>query len=154
MDDRTVTVSREIAAPPDRVWEVLADGWAYPSWVVGASRMRAVEEGYPAKGSKLHHSVGSWPALLDDDTEVVRSEPGRLLVLHARTRPFARAAVELELTPTATGTHVEMREDVVGGPALVVPKPVRQLAVRKRNEESLLRLAFLAVQATRPPATD
>ena len=53
---------------PEKVWEVLADGWLYPVWVVGASRMREVDDHWPAEGAKLHHSVGTWPALLDDTT--------------------------------------------------------------------------------------
>ena len=29
--------------PPSAVWAVLADGWLYPVWVVGAARMREVD---------------------------------------------------------------------------------------------------------------
>ena len=64
------------------MWDVLADGWLYPLWVVGASRMREVDDTWPAVGSKLHHSVGAWPALINDDTEVTDVEP----------LPHARAA--------------------------------------------------------------
>ena len=70
-------------ATPDQVWEVLADGWLYPLWVVGASRMREVDAGWPAPGTMLHHSVGTWPLLLDDVTECVEQVPGARLVLHA-----------------------------------------------------------------------
>ena len=44
------TRSRTIKATPERVWSVLADGWLYPLFVVGASRMRDVDEGWPAVG--------------------------------------------------------------------------------------------------------
>ena len=69
--------TRVIRTTPDRVWDVLADGWLYPLWVVGATRMRAVDAGWPEVGSKLHHSVGVWPLVLDDNTEVLECEPGR-----------------------------------------------------------------------------
>ena len=36
------TRSRSIKATPAQVWSVLADGWLYPLFVVGASRMRDV----------------------------------------------------------------------------------------------------------------
>ena len=36
--------TRAVDATPDQVWQVLADGWLYPLWVVGASRMRDVDE--------------------------------------------------------------------------------------------------------------
>ena len=56
---------------------MLSDGWLYALWVVGAARMRDVDEGWPAVGTRLHHSVGTWPLLIDDTTEVleVRGEP-------------------------------------------------------------------------------
>ena len=34
------TNTRTVNAPPEKVWKVLSDGWLYPVWVVGASRMR------------------------------------------------------------------------------------------------------------------
>ena len=38
-----VTVTREVDAPAQAVWDVLADGWFYATWVVGASRVRGVD---------------------------------------------------------------------------------------------------------------
>jgi uncharacterized protein YndB with AHSA1/START domain len=38
-----IDVKRTISAGPEQVWAVLADGWSYPLWVVGASHMREVE---------------------------------------------------------------------------------------------------------------
>ena len=43
--------TRVVAATPDQVWRVLADGWLYPLWVVGATRMRDVDEHWPAVGA-------------------------------------------------------------------------------------------------------
>ena len=60
---------RVMHCTPDDVFRVLANGWLYPLWVVGASRMRDVADDWPAEGSTLHHSFGSWPALVNDTTE-------------------------------------------------------------------------------------
>ena len=38
---------RTMSCPPESVFAVLADGWLYPSWVVGASRMRDVDPAWP-----------------------------------------------------------------------------------------------------------
>ena len=38
-----MTVTRDISASRQRVWDVLADGWTYSGWVVGNSRIRAVD---------------------------------------------------------------------------------------------------------------
>ena len=148
MRNDAAVVDRIIEAEPAKVWAVLADGWLYPSWVVGASRMREVEDSWPAPGSKLHHSVGMWPLLLDDRTEVLGCEPQRSLRLKAHGWPAGAVEVEIELEPTDAGTSVTIREDAVAGPAVLVPPPVRQLAVVPRNREVLRRLAFLAERRT------
>ena len=136
--------TRTIKTTPDRVWAVLADGWLYPLWVVGATRMREVDDDWPSVGSKIHHSVGVWPIVLNDDTEILECEPQRRLKLRARGWPPGEADVELRLTEVAGGTEVEMLEDVTAGPAKIVPKPVRAPLIAWRNTESLRRLAFLA----------
>jgi len=142
--NETAVVQRTINASPARVWAVLADGWLYPSWVVGASRMRDVDGSWPAPGSMLHHSVGVWPLLLDDRTEVLGSEPQKQLRLKAHGWPAGAAEVIIELEPIGEGTEVTIREDAVEGPATLVPPPVRQVSVVPRNREALRRLAFLA----------
>ena len=38
---------RVLRCTPEDVFAALGDGWLYPSWVVGASRMREVDETWP-----------------------------------------------------------------------------------------------------------
>ena len=84
-------VTRIVNAPADVVWSVLADGWLYASWVVGASRIREVDLGWPSVGSRVHHSFGIWPLVIDDMSEVLLSVPSRELKLRARAgRPARR----------------------------------------------------------------
>ena len=137
------TNTRIMSATPEKVWSVLSDGWLYPLWVVGASRMREVEEDWPAQGARLHHSVGTWPALLDDTTEVLEVRPGSLLKLRARTWPAGSADVVIRLSAVGTDTEVTIEEDVVHGPAVVVPKPLRDVGLKWRNVETLRRLAYV-----------
>ena len=91
----------EIDAPPERVWEVLADPECFDDWVVGAKDVRDADDEWPAVGSKLHHSSGVGPLTIDDETTVEASEPPHRLVLlaQARRRGFvsghARAARRL-----------------------------------------------------------
>lgn len=137
-------VSRRFDVAPERVWEALSDGWLYPSWVVGAARMREVDEHWPAVGSRLHHSVGSWPVLVDDQTEVLEVEPPRMLRLKAHGWPAGAAEVVLRIEPSGSGSLVTIEEDAVEGPGVLVPRPLRQLVIVPRNTESLRRLAFIA----------
>jgi hypothetical protein len=138
------TNSRTLQATPDAVWSVLADGWLYPLWVVGASRMREVDDGWPAVGSRLYHSVGSWPLLVNDSTEVVDMTPGVSLTLHAHARPTGTASVAIRLEPVGAETRVVIEEDAISGPARLLPRPVREVGLRWRNVESLRRLAYVA----------
>ena len=135
---------RTIAATPAHVWDVLSDGWLYPLFVVGASRMRDVDETWPAVGSRLHHSVGVWPALIDDTTEVLAVEPGSMLRLRARGWPAGEAEVVIRLEANGADTEVSIAEDAVSGPGKLVPKPLRDVQLAWRNVETLRRLAFVA----------
>ena len=139
-----IEVTRVIEAEPNDVMAVLTDGWTYASWVVGASTIRDVDEGFPAPGTRIHHSVGAWPLLLHDSTHVLEYEPGRRLRLEARGWPLGQATVEVTVEPDADGSLVTMTEDVSEGPGRLVPQPIRQLGIAPRNRESLRRLAYLA----------
>jgi hypothetical protein len=139
-----VSVNRRIvAAAPDAVWNVLADGWLYPLWVVGATRIRDVDENWPEKGSRIHHSVGVWPLLINDHTEVLDSVPGRSIKLRARGWPIGEAEVQVRLSDVGAQTEVVIHEDAVAGPGVLVPEPFKGLTLTWRNTESLRRLAFL-----------
>ena len=137
------TTSRQISATPEQVWSVLADGWLYPLFVVGASRMRDVDAGWPAVGTRLHHSVGTWPLLIDDTTEVLEVEEHRRLLLVARGWPAGQAHVEITLAPHDTGTEVTIVEQATAGPGALVPKVVQDPQLHLRNIETLRRLAYV-----------
>lgn len=137
-------VTRDIAQPRERVWQVLADGWSYALWVVGASRIRAVEKDWPAPGSRILHSVGVWPLLLDDETTVVGSVRDERLELATRARPVGEARVTLRLSDIPGGCRVEMEEVAVAGPARLVPRRLQFAALMFRNRECLTRLGLLA----------
>ncbi|HHV20824.1 MAG TPA: SRPBCC family protein [Propionibacterium sp.] len=145
------TVTRRTSASPEEVWAVLADGWSYAGWVVGASRVRDVSLRWPDAGALIHHSVGLWPAVLDDETEVVFSERPTRLRMEARTRPVMMAAIEFELEEVdGGGTLVTMHESVTGGPGRFIPGRVAQALFKRRNDEVLLRLCLIAERQDTP----
>lgn len=135
--------SRVVKATPDQVWHVLSDGRLYPLWVVGASRMREVDDHWPAVGARLHHSVGAWPLLLDDTTEVMEVVPGSRLTLRARAWPAGAAEVVLRLEALGVETEIVIEENVVSGPGALLPGVVEDPLLGWRNVETLRRLALL-----------
>jgi uncharacterized protein YndB with AHSA1/START domain len=139
------TTRRPVQATPEQVWSVLSDGWLYPLFVVGAARMRDVDDGWPAVGARLHHSVGSWPVMIDDTTEVLEVEENKRILLLARAWPAAHAHVEISLEPSGTGdqTVVTIVENATGGPGALIPKAIQDPQLHLRNVETLRRLAFL-----------
>lgn len=137
-------VSLEFKVGPDTVWAVLADGWSYPLWVVGATHMRKVDPEWPAVGARLHHSVGAWPLTIEDRTEVEDSEPGRRMVVLAHAGPAGSARVRIDLEPLNGGTRVTMIERSVKGPARFIPPLVQDAVLGLRNGESLQRLRAIA----------
>ncbi len=138
------SVTRDIAAPRARVWEVLADGWTYSQWVVGNSRMRAVDTDWPAPGTRILHSIGVWPAVIDDETVVLRCTPEEELVLLARLGPAGAARITLRLNDIDGGCRVEMAEVAVEGPMRFVPNRLQLAGIWPRNRECTWRLANLA----------
>jgi hypothetical protein len=143
--DGRMVITRRVHAHVDDVWTVLADGWLYATWVVGASRIRDVDPQWPQVGSRLHHSFGVWPVVVDDHTEVLRCDPGRQLVLKARSWPAGAARVRIMVSATgAHGSVVRLAEDVTDGPGRLIPRSARQMLIASRNEEALRRLALIA----------
>jgi hypothetical protein len=138
------TNTRFIKAPVQAVVDVLADGWLYPSWVVGASRVRNVDETFPAVGSKIHHSFGVWPIVINDKTIVLEWDPPARVVLQARGWPVGEARVVLEFRARKGGCVVRIKEDAVTGPGKLVPSPIRNIGLYIRNIETLRRLAWIA----------
>jgi hypothetical protein len=123
---------------------VIADGWTYSQWVVGNTRMRAVDPNWPSPGSVIKHSIGVWPAVISDESVAEECVPLEKLVLLAKTGPFGAARVTLRLSDIPNGCRVVMDEVAVRLPMSLVPYPVQALGLWPRNREALWRLGALA----------
>lgn len=141
---KMVTVSKTFLASANDVWNVIADGWLYSGWVVGASRIRDVDALWPAEGAVLHHSVGAWPLLINDKTYVTAANPGKSIELIARGWPLGEAKVVITIEEQRTGCKVTMAEDAIKGPGKAIPKFVLDPLITVRNKETLKRLELMA----------
>jgi len=133
------TVHTTIDAPIEDVWDALVDVRTYPHWLIGARRIRRVDDGWPAPGTAFHHEVGlGGPLTIRDSTRSESVDHGRRLELDVRARPLLRANVTFELRPTAEGTEVTLEEHPIGWHRVLAP--VLAPLVMARNRASLERL--------------
>lgn len=133
------TTKTTIDAPRSEVWEALIDVRTYPSWLVGARRIRRVDDAWPQPGSAFHHVVGFGPIKIADRTTSVVVEPQRRLELEVRARPAIQATVVFELRDApGGGTDVEMEEHPIGIHRLL--SPLAAPITRVRNAASLEQL--------------
>lgn len=135
---------RVMRCSPEDVFRVLDDGWLFVGWVVGASRMRDVEDAWPAVGSRLHHSFGVWPAVINDSTTVLEYSSPRHIVMQPKGWPLGEALVTIDVKPHPRGCIVRLQEQEVSGPATIVPRRLIDIALTIRNKETLRRLSFMA----------
>lgn len=128
--------------PPAAVYAVIEDPATYPDWLVGADRIRAIDPAFPDAGTTFDHSVGpGGPITIDDQSESIKAEPNRLLVLRVHARRF-HARVEFELCPRPDGgTDMTLREQPIGLFAKVTP--VLRPSLYARNLQSLKQLRDL-----------
>jgi uncharacterized protein YndB with AHSA1/START domain len=131
---------------PEAVWDVLADPASYQYWVVGSKAVRDADPGFPAAGTRFHHTIGVGPLTVRDHTKVLEAERPRLMRLRAKGRPLGTASVTLELAAESGGTRVRMTENPDGPFALLALNPAVHVMTKLRNAESLMRLEELALR--------
>jgi hypothetical protein len=131
---------------PQSVWQVLSDPSSYAYWVVGSKEIRDAGPGFPAPGTKFHHTIGFGPLTLRDHTEVLDADAPTMLRLRAKGRPVGTATVVLRMRATDGGTEVEIVENPDGPYSILALNPFLQISTKLRNAESLMRLEELALR--------
>ena len=124
-----VTVEREIKASAEAIWNVLADGWLYAAWVVGASRMRAVDPRWPATGAVLHRLVQT-PADLESANPNLLHGAVNGGTAQLFQQLVFRPVTGLGRAETVVKASVPQRELVLHGKA----RPLGEVAIRVQLE--------------------
>jgi len=132
--------------PPEAVWDVLASPEEYGYWVVGSKLIRDADPGWPAPGTRFHHTVGVGPVKVSDHTESLEARAPELLRIRAKARPLGTATVVMELMRRASGTLVRMTETPDGLSSVMSLNPLVHVLIKARNSESLMRLEELALR--------
>lgn len=144
-----------IAAAPARVFDVLVDPANYPRWLVGADRIRSIDDRWPAVGSRFRHRVGR---VVLGSTSVRASRRPELLELAAGIGPFGEARVRFRLRPVRDGTtELTVHELPSRGLARLlwwVGRPAVRAALWGRNQWSLNALRDLVERTGAPGDRD
>jgi len=95
---RTVTVEREIAYPPAKIWRALTQPHLIEDWLMKNDFKLLVDHRFNLRGD--------WGAV---DCQVLEVEPERTLSYTWAARGL-ESVVTWTLTPTAKGTHLRMEQ--------------------------------------------
>src|SRR3954471_9817482 len=93
-------------AAPEEVFDVLDDATAYPGWVVGTRRVRAVDPSWPNVGSRFHHAIGSQAGELHDFSTLLARDRPRMITLEVYFRPFGTARVHIRVHAAPQGSTI------------------------------------------------
>lgn len=132
-----------VDAPVESVFAALVEPRTYPEWLAGAKHIRAVDDDWPAVGSKFHHQVGVGPIRINDNTEVVEIDRPNRLVLEVRARPVGRGKTTFVLRQDGAGCTLTVEEHPLQTPLRFLTNPVLDASIHLRNEGSLKRLKKL-----------
>jgi uncharacterized protein YndB with AHSA1/START domain len=138
-----VSRSRLIAAPTERVWEVVADPHHLPRWWPRAVRVEdvRVEDGEATQWTTVLGTQAG--ARVRADYRRTGGEPGRSLAWSQGVAgtPFERilkaAAVEIAVEPEGEGSRVTLKVDEALRGLSRLGSPMMRGAARRRLDEAL-----------------
>jgi uncharacterized protein YndB with AHSA1/START domain len=138
-----VTRSRVIAAPAERVWEVVSDPHHLPRWWPRAVRVEDVRED-EGEATQWTTVLGTQSgSSVRADYRRTGSEPGRRLAWSQEVEgtPFERilrgAEVEIEVDPENDGSRVTLAVNEALRGISRLGSPMMKAAARRRLDEAL-----------------
>ncbi|WP_240662214.1 SRPBCC family protein [Streptomyces sp. WAC 06738] len=137
---------RLILTPPERVWDLLSDGYRYGEWVTGTRQVLSADPHWPAVGARLRVRVGAGPLALDDTCVVRVCEPLARLELEAKADPFGAARIAMRLEPWGGNTLFFLDWHPLRGPGTRLHGLPVDYLVAVRNGMMLTKLARIAVR--------
>ncbi len=140
---------RTIAAPQQRIWEVIADPSRLPEWWPGVQRIEGIEGIEPDRWTEVHTTKRGRPVRID--FRLVQSDPPwlRSWSQEIEGTPFERvlkeSITELKLEPAPSGTKITLSQhQQLRGYSRTGGYLLRR-ATKKRLEEALEGLERIAV---------
>lgn len=100
----TVTVTVDIAAPPERTWQSVADVADWPRWTTSMSDVKRLDEGPLRVGSRARVKQPGLPVYVWEVTDI---DEGTSFTWVTRT-PGVVASAGHEVTATANGSRLTL----------------------------------------------
>ena len=116
--DRVFEITIDIAAPPQRVWNVTADVERWPEWTESVLSVRRLDDGKFRVGSRARIRQ---PKFLPALWEVTQLDEGRSFTWVTRS-PGLRATGHHSVTPIAGGSRATLSVKYSGAMAGLVAK--------------------------------
>jgi uncharacterized membrane protein len=127
MDGMELGTSIDVAAPPDRVWEVLVDVGRWPEWTDSVTSVRMLDAQPLAVGSRVEVSQ---PRIPTGTYTVTSLQPGSAFTWEQR-QPGSTVTAHHECVPLPDGgTRVELRVVMSGAVGGLVGRLYRKLTER------------------------
>src|SRR5579884_1081194 len=147
MAEMKVAASAVIAAPPERVWELVSDTSRYAEWVAGTAAVTR-SDGPAREGStydEINPIVGPWRA--KTRWSVVEFDPPRRQVHRTEDIPFASEfLVIIDLAPSGSGSQATFTLQAKPSLGILGASILRALKSQtgKDNERTVRNLVELA----------
>ena len=122
----------DIAAPPDRVWDVLTDVERWHEWTRSITSVERPDSGPLRLGSRARVIQ---PRLSPALFEVTRFEPGRSFTWESRSNGIAAVASH-EVEPVPAGSRVRLALSLEGWPLLIIGWWARRISIRYMTMEA------------------
>ena len=106
-----VTASISIAAPPERVWELVMDPGSLERWVTIHRRLIRADSGPPRKGFTMDQQIHMRGVTLDVHWRLTECEENRRAVWEGRGPARSRAHTEYLLAAAGGGTRFDYRNE-------------------------------------------
>jgi uncharacterized protein YndB with AHSA1/START domain len=142
-----VVTSIQIAAPPEKVWELAMDPKRLHEWVTIHRRLHRHDNGPPRKGYEMEQTLHLRGVNFKVHWELVRYDPGRHAEWHGRGPARSHAETEYTVTEVDGGTRFDYRNDFkapLGPLGAVASRAIVGGLPRREADASLARLKALA----------
>jgi uncharacterized protein YndB with AHSA1/START domain len=107
----TVSVSAQLPASPQQVWEIVMDPQRLGEWVTIHRGLPRTDSGPPRVGYEMDQQIHLRGVNLEVHWRLAQCEPGRLAIWQGRGPARSRARTEYALRPAAGGTRFDYRNE-------------------------------------------